>query len=73
MKNLTNYPIQELKLIYNLLHTQLPIHTELFDSQLLQDLQTHLVQQAISEGIDMSQDNDWANWLSRVHSKKAQS
>lgn len=63
MKPLKNYPITELKLIYHLLHIQLPTHTELIDSELLQDLQHYLLLQAESEGVDISQPISWANWL----------
>lgn len=65
MKTLKDYPITELKLIYNLLHTQLPIHTELMDSELLQDLQHQLLLQASSEGVDVSLHADWASWLGK--------
>lgn len=64
MKTIEDYPLKELKIIYNLLYAQLPTHTELIDSELLQDLQHHLLLQASTEGIDISLHLDWVNWLS---------
>ena len=63
MKILSEYPISELKLIYRLLHTQIQSHMELMDSQLLQDLQTYLQQQAKGDGIDVSLHAQWSAWL----------
>ncbi len=65
MKTLKNYPLTELKLIYHLLYLQLPSHTELIDSEILQDLQHHLLLQAEQEGVDISQPTSWAQWLTR--------
>lgn len=63
MKTIKDYSLKELKIIYNLLCAQLPAHTELIDSELLQDLQHYLLLQASTEGIDISLHLDWANWL----------
>jgi hypothetical protein len=63
MPALSDYPLAELKLIYQLLHRHLPDTPELMDSQLLQDLQHHLQQQATQEGIDVSHHGQWAAWL----------
>ncbi len=63
MRSLPDYPLAELKLIYQLLHRQLPDTPELMDSQLLQDLQHYLQQQATQEGIDVSHHGQWAAWL----------
>jgi hypothetical protein len=35
------------------------------DSQLLQDLQHHLLKQAVQEGIDVTTHTLWASWLHR--------
>ena len=61
MKTLKDYPTQELKLIYNILHAQLPAHTALLDSEWLQDLQRHLLQKAEASGV--SQPTSWEKWL----------
>ena len=67
MKTLKDYSLKELKIIYNLLYAQLPAHIELVDSELLQDLQHHLLLQASMEGIDISLRSDWAKWLTDSH------
>jgi len=66
MRTLADYPLPELKLIYQLLQRQLPDNPELMDSQLLQDLQHHLQQQAGQEGIDVSHHGQWAAWLNGI-------
>jgi hypothetical protein len=63
MKNLIDYPLTELKLIYAILHTQIVEQPELMDSNLLHDLQTLLQQQATRDGVDVSTHADWAAWL----------
>jgi len=63
MTDLVQYPLQELKLIYRLLHAQLPQQPDLLDSELLQDLQTFLQQQAVRDGVDISHHAQWARWL----------
>ena len=42
MRTLDQYPLEELKQIYRILHGQLQTHFELMDSELLGDLQTLL-------------------------------
>ena len=59
-------PWSELKLIYRLLHSQLPEHMALMDSQMLHDLQTYLQQQASTDGIDVSLHGEWAAWLNNL-------
>jgi len=63
MTALVQYPLQELKLIYRLLHAQLPQQPQLLDSELLQELQTYLQQQAKQDGVDISHHAQWARWL----------
>ena len=63
MRSLVQYELQELKLIYRLLHTQLPQNPRLIDSELLQDLQTYLQQQAKHDDVDISHHAQWARWL----------
>jgi len=66
MKSLDEYPLSELKLVYRLLHSQLPEQLALMDSQLLQDLQTYLQQQAREDGVDVSLHGEWAAWLNNL-------
>lgn len=63
MKNFTEYPITELKLIYSLLHSQILEQPALMDSDLLQDLQRFLQTQATEDNIDVSTHSEWAAWL----------
>jgi len=63
MKTLADYNLGDLKLVYQLLHQQLPSHPALMDSELLQDLQTFLQQQARDDGVDVSLHAQWASWL----------
>jgi len=63
MRLLSDYAINDLKLIYHLLHDRLPDDPMLMDSDLLQDLQTYLQQQATNDGIDVSLHAQWASWL----------
>lgn len=65
MQALTSYSLDELKLIYQLLHRQLPEYPALIDSDLLQDLQQYLQQCANQDGVDVSLHGDWAAWLNK--------
>ena len=64
MKNLNEYPLAELKVIYSLLHSQIMEQPALMDSDLLQDLQRFLQSQATQDNIDVSTHSEWAAWLS---------
>jgi hypothetical protein len=63
MKNLQDYPVSELKLIYRTLHAQLMSDTELLDSELLHDLQTWLQKKAAEEGVELTDHRHWDAWL----------
>lgn len=63
MKTFAEYNLADLKLIYQMLHEQLPLHPELMDSDLLHDLQVFLQQQARHDGVDVSLHAQWASWL----------
>lgn len=63
MKSITDYPLTELKLIYNLLHANVQSHFELMDSELLSDLQKHLQTSATLEGVDVTHHAQWKAWL----------
>jgi len=63
MKSLSDYALSDLKLIYKMMHEQLPTNPMLMDSDLLQDLQTYLQQQASQSGIDVSLHAQWSSWL----------
>jgi len=63
MRPLADYPIDDLKSIYRVLHAQLPEHVELMDSELLHDLQRILQSRAREDGVDVSLHAQWAAWL----------
>ena len=62
-KPMEDYPLDELKGIYRVLHAQLPQHPDLMDSELLHDLQRLLQQKARADGVDVSLHASWATWL----------
>lgn len=62
-RTLQDYPLDELKLLYRILHAQIPAQPQIMDLELLQDLQTHLQNQARAAGIDVSLHAQWAAWL----------
>lgn len=57
------YPLNERKLIYRLLHQQLLDNPDLMDSQLLHDLQRSLQTQALAESVDVADHGAWDAWL----------
>jgi len=65
-KAITDYPVSELKLIYQILHSQIQENFDLMDSSLLQDLQTTLQSQASNDGIDVSHHSEWSAWLNNL-------
>ncbi len=62
-KNLAEYPLDELKTIYQILHSQITQHPALMDSELLEQLQRYLQHQASLDGVDVSLHAQWATWL----------
>lgn len=63
MKPLDDYALTDLKRVYLALHNQLRDDVELMDSELLEDLQRLLQEEAKKEGIDVSHHAQWATWL----------
>ncbi len=63
MKNITEYDLEELKLIYRLLHSHLQEEIELMDSVMMHDLQRFLQERARADGVDVSVHAQWATWL----------
>jgi hypothetical protein len=57
------YPLDELKLIYRVLHRHLAEHTELLDARFFEDLQRHLHRRAQAEGVDIADHGAWDAWL----------
>ncbi len=56
--------LEDLKLIYKVLHSHLNEHLELMDSQLYVTLQDTLQQAARMEGVDVADRSAWEHWLS---------
>ena len=65
-KSITDYPASELKLIYQILHSQIQDNFELMDSAFLQDLQLHLQSMASKEGVDVTLHSEWSAWLNNL-------
>lgn len=63
MKNIAEYPLPELKLIYSLLHAQIVEQPALMDSDLLHDLQRLLQSQAAEDKVDVTAHAEWTAWL----------
>jgi len=57
--------LEDLKLIYRVLHEHLSEHPELLDSPLFASLQDTLQQAAFSEGVDVTDHSQWQAWLTR--------
>ena len=63
MKVLNDYPLNDLKHIYRILHSKLQEDFELMDSELLHDLQVYLQGKAKEDGVDVSLHAQWGAWL----------
>jgi hypothetical protein len=57
------YSLDELKLVYRVLHGRLSAHLELLDSHFFADLQAYLHKQAGAEGVDVTDHGAWDAWL----------
>lgn len=57
------HTLDELKLVYRVLHAHLTDHLELMDTQFLIDLQSFLQQRARADGVDPSHHSAWDEWL----------
>ena len=67
MTNLAHYELDELKLIYRVLHRNLMEHIELMDSRLFGELQGMLQSIATHEGVDVTHHKQWDAWLGQTH------
>lgn len=63
MDPIDQYDLNELKLIYLILHAALPDNPQLMDSELLQDMQTWLEHMAKKNGVDVAHHAQWATWF----------
>ena len=60
-----DYSLDDLKLIYRVLHRNLSQNVALLDSQFFEDLQRHLQQQAQAENVDVADHGAWDAWLGK--------
>ena len=60
------YPLDELKLVYRVLHKHLGQHTELMDARFFDDLQRYLHRKAQADGVDIADHGAWDVWLGNV-------
>lgn len=60
------HSLEELKVVYRVLHRYLAKHPELMEADFLHDLQTVLQRIARSEGVDVDHHGNWDTWLGNV-------
>ena len=63
MQRFSAFEIDELKLVYRVLHQNLMSHMELMDGEFLQTLQSWLQYRAGQDGVDVSIHAQWDAWL----------
>ena len=57
------HSLDDLKLVYRILHRNLNANPDIMDSEFLIELQNFLHEQARADGVDTSIHGDWDNWL----------
>ena len=57
------HSLDELKLVYRVLHRYLANHTELMDTHFLIELQNFLHARASADGVDTANHSAWDAWL----------
>ena len=63
MQRFSVFNIDELKLVYRILHQNLLSHMELMDGEFVEALQTWLQYRAGEDGVDVSDHAQWDAWL----------
>ena len=63
MQRFSAFEIDELKLVYRILHQNLMSHMELMDAEFLQAMQSWLQYRAGQDGVDVSDHAQWDAWL----------
>jgi hypothetical protein len=61
--SIAEYELEDLKLVYRVLHTHLMEHAELMDSRFFEELQAHLQALARHAGVDLADHAAWDAWL----------
>ncbi len=59
------FDLDDLKLVYRTLHTQLLVNMDLLDCGFFSDLQAHLQALAKADGVDVGDHGRWDAWLKR--------
>ncbi len=57
------HDLEELKLVFRVLHRHLSQHPDLMDSHFLIELQRFLHEQATHDGVDIADHGAWDRWL----------
>ena len=63
MQRFSTFDVDELKLVYRILHQNLMSHMELMDAEFTEVLQTWLQYRAGEDGVDVSEHAQWEAWL----------
>ena len=63
------HSLDELKLVYRVLHRYLAKHTELMDTHFLIELQSFLHERASAEGVDTAHHSAWDAWLGNTNAE----
>ena len=58
--------LDDMKLVYRVLHQNLHQHLELMDCEFLDDLQRRLQASAREDGVDITDHGAWDRWLGNV-------
>jgi len=67
------HDLEELKLVYRVLHRYLSKHTELMDTHFLIELQNFLHAQAAADGVDTANHSAWDAWLGNTDAEPCDS
>ena len=65
MAAFSTFALDDMKLVYRVLHTQLLVQMDLLDCDFFSDLQAHLQGLAKAEGVDVGDHGRWEAWLNR--------
>ena len=67
MQQFSSFEIDELKLVYRVLHRNLMENLELMDTNFLSELQNWLQYRAGRDGVDVADHGQWDAWLGGKH------
>ena len=63
MKGYESFSLEDLKLVYRVLHGQLTQQMELMDSSFFEGLQAYLQAEATRQGVELCDHSAWDAWL----------